>query len=496
MFSAWNSLSLTFFAPPIKYWCSGSNDTCLINGFPCNEWTFEDSPGNIIRDFNLVCDRSPLISTSKSAYMFGTLCVVMLSQVADRIGRRPVILAGIAIEIIAGSISAISPSIWLFVLSRFLLAIGNGARWGTGFVLLLEVVGTSHRDKVGIGIEFGWALGYCLLPAIALYIPDWRYLQMTCTMLELPFLPLGYFMVTESPRWLISQGRYDEAVRIIKSVGKVNGIPDDQVQSKCKQLLLDTPDQEKDQHSNNITDDIKVSGGSNSKDRVSILDVWADSSLRVQCLLLYLAWVTNGFVYYGLSFNTNSLAGDPYVNFFLSGLVEVPAYILCLIILRYSGRKSCLVSTMSGAGVCFLLIIIWSQYASQFSMAGKFFITCSFAIIYLYTGEIFPTVARTVGLGSASLFARVGAIVAPFVKELGEFTSPQFALVIFGALSFASSVLVFLFGRETRGVAMQDLIGLQYSNQPQQDEEEEEEHDHRNKVTVKLNNSSLESSNM
>ena len=37
---------------------------------------------------------------------------------------------------------------------------------------------------------------------------------------------------------------------------------------------------------------------------------------------------SNGIVYYGLSLSTSTLAGDKYLNFLLSGLVEVPAYLL------------------------------------------------------------------------------------------------------------------------------------------------------------------------
>ena len=42
----------------------------------------------------------------------------------------------------------------------------------------------------------------------------------------------------------------------------------------------------------------------------------------------------SGLVYYGLSLSTSTLAGDRYVNFFLSGVVEVPAYGLTIIVLK------------------------------------------------------------------------------------------------------------------------------------------------------------------
>lgn len=65
----------------------------------------------------------------------------------------------------------------------------------------------------------------------------------------------------------------------------------------------------------------------------------------------------NGFVYYGLSFNTNSLAGNMYINFFLSGLVELPAYVLTMYILRTYGRRLPLSGKMHRKWVLVLTVV-------------------------------------------------------------------------------------------------------------------------------------------
>ena len=52
------------------------------------------------------------------------------------------------------------------------------------------------------------------------------------------------------------------------------------------------------------------------------------------------------------------------------------------------------------------------------AMVGKFCISASFAIIYVFSAELFPTVVRNVGVGSGSFWARVGGVVAPYIGEL------------------------------------------------------------------------------
>ena len=65
----------------------------------------------------------------------------------------------------------------------------------------------------------------------------------------------------------------------------------------------------------------------------------------------------NSLVYYGLSLSTGQLGGNDYVNFLVSGLVEVPAYVFCQFGLGYIGRRGCLTGTMVAGGLCLLVII-------------------------------------------------------------------------------------------------------------------------------------------
>ena len=52
------------------------------------------------------------------------------------------------------------------------------------------------------------------------------------------------------------------------------------------------------------------------------------------------------------------------------------------------------------------------------AMIGKFCISASFAIIYVFSAELFPTVVRNIGVGAGSFWARIGGIIAPYIGAL------------------------------------------------------------------------------
>ena len=461
-FSAWNSLALSFYAPQVKHWCLSqdlnaiysdelsNNSSCVQrDGSECHHWKYDTSmyTGTIIQEWDLVCNKSWLISLSKSCYQLGTLFAVALAQMADRIGRFPIVFGGVIVEVVAGLMSAASVNVYMYLTSRFLLAMGNAARWGSGFVIVLEIVGSRFRGDLGIGIEFGWAIGYCSLPLIAYYIRDFRTLQLALTLPEVIFIFLCWKFVPESPRWQLSSGRHKAAAQSIKKAAAMNG-KSEAIDNKLEKLTAKYRSE-------------KEAAGKEA----TVIDLWRHKNLRSKTALLYFTWAVTAFVYYGLSFNTNSLEGDPYINFFLSGVVEVPAYILTMYALRTrGGRRGSLAAAMISAGLCFLLILPFSQRSdltwlkTTFAMCGKFFVSCSFAIIYLYSGEVYPTVVRTIGLGTSSLVGRFGSILAPFVKELGEATHPAIALSLFGILSIINAVLLLKFGEETGGKDIPDTL--------------------------------------
>ena len=82
-------------------------------------------------------------------------------------------------------------------------------------------------------------------------------------------------------------------------------------------------------------------------------------------VLFYLYRMVVSMTYYGLSLNTGNLGGDFYVNFLISGVVEFPAYTLCLVLLDRWGRKKCHCSSMLLGGIACLCTIFTISFGGK-----------------------------------------------------------------------------------------------------------------------------------
>nr|XP_053651859.1 organic cation transporter protein-like [Cherax quadricarinatus] len=176
--------------------------------------------------------------------------------------------------------------------------------------------------------------------------------------------------------------------------------------------------------------------------------------------ILALDRVVAALVFYGLSSNSSSLGGNIFVDFISTMLVEIPSCIFDILALDRLGRKGTLsLSYLLGGVSCFITgFIPQDNYwvVVGLSLLGKFGITAAFNSLYIYSAEIFPTEYRTMGVGTCSMSARLGAILAPFIASLADTYKPL-PLLIFGVLSLVSGCLT-VFLPETVGCELPQTI--------------------------------------
>ncbi|MDA8255172.1 MAG: MFS transporter [Betaproteobacteria bacterium] len=129
------------------------------------------------------------------AFLFGWL--------ADRYGRRPVLMIDILCYSVLELASAFAPSLGVLIVLRALYGIAMGGEWGVGASLTMETVPPHARGLISGILQEGYALGY-LLAAVVFYalfpLIGWRGMFMVGVA---PALLVLYIrgQVRESPVW-------------------------------------------------------------------------------------------------------------------------------------------------------------------------------------------------------------------------------------------------------------------------------------------------------
>jgi len=405
-----------------------------------DQFTFDRSENisSIVTDWTLVCDRLPLLSTIQGSYMGGVFvgCIVF-GWASDKFGRRPTMLVAIVVQIASTIITAFSVNYMMFVFFRFLIAFSVSGVFECGFVLVTEICGLKFRMPFGILTQFPFGIGAALMPLIAYFVREWSQLQL-CISIPCVLLCSYYWMVPESPRWLIGMGRFDEALKILKGGAKVNKktLPSDNEMLAMMEQVKQAGEEEEAQVDSPET--FKEKAADAFKELINLVKT---PEMRRRTLNVFFSWLVVAMVYYGLSFNTKNLGGDRYLSSFVSGFVEIPAVVVILPALATLGRVKCYCGTFIAGGVCCGLVAILSFALEKgahvwapvtVAMIGKFLISMTFAIAYLYTAELFPTSVRNVAVGAASTFARIGSMSAPYIVDLLGAVHAGIPAIIFG----------------------------------------------------------------
>lgn len=210
-------------------------------------------------------------------------------------------------------------------------------------------MGLKQRVIVSAMCNMTFVVGVVLIAVLAWFVDNWRTYIL---ILYSPAIIVGIYVwfMNESARWLLSKGRKDEAVETLKKAAKINNLDP-------KILELDS-----------LSDPL-LKPENQSVDKKSQLHKALRSSIIWKRLMICsFLWLTCSLVYYGLSINSVSLSSNKYVSFMLVVLVEIPAYIVVVIVLDKYGRKKTMIVTYSTCAITSLLF--------AFLPRCKYFLSC------------------------------------------------------------------------------------------------------------------------
>ncbi|KAJ4428893.1 hypothetical protein ANN_25886 [Periplaneta americana] len=295
----------------------------------------------------------------------------------------------------------------------------------------LELMGPRYRTFAGMVICMFFALGLSLLALLGYLLRNWYTLSLATSV---PFLLLFsyYWIIPESPRWLLSKNRIDEAEEIVQTMARING------KQVSKNFLRKMELENKQKMWNGTLCQPEATHIS-----ATPMDLLRHPNIRKKFFILAFDWVANAVVYNGLSYNATNLGVSDYLAFFIGGVVEIPSYVITWYTMDRWGRRWVLCLTMMLGGMACVSCMFVPEDAVWITvilaMVGKFGIAASFAVFYVFVGELLPTVVRSQAMGIASFIAGIGLLGFPYIVYLAVY-SRVLPLIIMGTLSVAGAL--------------------------------------------------------
>ncbi|BFZ65202.1 hypothetical protein YB2330_006365 [Saitoella coloradoensis] len=154
-----------------------------------------------------------------SIYQIGQICASAFLWISDTWGRRFSVAAGLSIVILGTIVQGTAHTMNQFIAGRFLLAFGSGVPAMTAPLFVVELAHPNYRGTLTGLYNTLWYMGSIIatftvygtsinMPGsnLTFLLPIW--LQLLCPAIS---LVLMYLLVPESPRWLIANGKFEQA---------------------------------------------------------------------------------------------------------------------------------------------------------------------------------------------------------------------------------------------------------------------------------------------
>ncbi|ANY74311.1 MFS transporter [Paenibacillus ihbetae] len=352
-----------------------------------------------------------LTSTTSIGMVFGA---AMAGFLADKYGRKNILLWTLLIFSIASGLSALATGFIMLCLLRFIAGFGLGGELPVASTLVSESMPVRERGRAVVLLESFWAAGWILSALIAYFvIPDYGW-RMAFVIGALPAIYALYLRraIEDSPRYMRQKSAR------------------------------------------------KLSFG----ERVA--SVWSTEHRRTS-IMLWVLWFTVVFSYYGMFLWLPTVMVDKgfslvksFQYVLIMTLAQLPGYFTAAYFIERFGRKFVLVTYL----VLTAVSAIWFGYANteaSLLAAGislSFFNLGAWGGLYAYSPELYPTKVRSTGVGLATSFGRIGGVIAPLLvgvlKQQG--TRIEVIFVMFFVTILIGALGVLLLGKETKGLELAD----------------------------------------
>ncbi len=302
-----------------------------------------------------------------SLTLTATLAMMLAGPLSDRYGRKKILFLAAILYAISAIASAFAPNFWSLVVARMIGGFGVGASLIIAPMYIAEISPPKMRGQmvsfnqlnIVIGISVAFFTNYLILQlgqseaswAQSMNFADynWRW------MLGLETLPailyfVCLFFVPNSPRWLIMQGREDEALPIM---AKANG--EEAAQREMAEIKLS----------------IKAD---QQKERVPLMELFAPAMRLVLLIgvvvavLQQITGINSVFFYAPMIFEQSGIGTDAsFVQAILVGLINLIFTLIAMALIDRLGRKPLLVFGLSGI-VLSMALLSFGFYSATYTL--------------------------------------------------------------------------------------------------------------------------------
>ncbi|MEV0082726.1 MFS transporter [Saccharopolyspora sp. NPDC050642] len=389
-------------------------------------------------------------SAAPFGFLFGATCAGLLG---DRIGRRKVMMWALAVYAVFSVVAAVAPNYEIFLGARVLAGFGTGAESAIIAPFLSEFVPAARRGwfvgALAGFFSFGFVGAALLGRFVVQPIPEgWRWAQVITA---LPILMLLWWRrsLPESPRYLLANGRTAEAEAVVVDLERKVRASTGTELPPVPEVAVDKPAETR-----------KVGLFS------ALKYLWTGRMAR-RTAITWLIWFVITFSYYGfftwiptLLVKQGITVTKSFEFSIIIYLAQVPGYFSAAWLGEFLDRKNTIALYLAGsAASAFWMSQMTDPVMITVSAAVlSFFLNGTYAAVYSYTPEVFPTWIRASGTGLASAFGRIGSIIAPSV--IGVFAASLGFGGVFGmttAVLAVGVVCTLLFGLSTAGRSLEDV---------------------------------------
>ena len=412
--------------------------------------------------------KSQLALLTTSVFLAMAISSPIWGAISDAHGRRKSLIISSVLLMIAGLVTAFSPSFMWLIAFRFICGCFISCM-PQCVTILLEYLPSGHRGTANIAMALIWAVGGSLTILIAwgcipAWTHGWRVLIAICVLPIGLFLILS-FMVPESLLFLEKKGRTEETREILDSIAKTNN----------KREVLDDVEIVYTLQRNKNEDTLETNRISKKLNEFSQL---LGRGRRVNTLLTWLIGILCGINYYGVvlfateltmngnskegnittdNFGCRSLTSSDYISLLWTSLAEFPATLISLYVMDIIGRKKTFAINSGIFALSLILIAIGRESFSSILITVLLFIArgsgVSYTWIYfVYVPESYPTEVRSIGFGVGSTCIRIGGMITPYIAQVLMESSELLALGVYVGMGILGTIVPMLLPIETKGI--------------------------------------------